>query len=60
MVGGGWLYRRYLAIALDGLRARDGVGELPVPPLSTEQTHALLQPERSGQRGGTRTGDIRD
>jgi AcrR family transcriptional regulator len=37
------LYRRYLGIALDGLRPqREGATDLPVPPLTTQQTHALL------------------
>lgn len=38
------LYRRYLWIALDGLRAAGPDSSLPVPPLTTAQTHALLQP----------------
>jgi AcrR family transcriptional regulator len=42
------LYRRYLAIALDGLRADGPTSELPVPALTTAQTHALLQPTRRG------------
>ncbi|MFC9056727.1 TetR/AcrR family transcriptional regulator [Streptomyces sp. NPDC057074] len=37
------IYRRYLWIFLDGLRpGRDGVSALPVPALTTEQTHILL------------------
>jgi AcrR family transcriptional regulator len=37
------LYRRYLWIALDGLRARpEGLSKLPVEALTTEATHALL------------------
>ncbi|MFE5837468.1 TetR/AcrR family transcriptional regulator [Arthrobacter sp. NPDC056493] len=36
------LYRRYLWIALDGIRARAGAVDLPVEALSTEQTHQLL------------------
>lgn len=40
----GELYRRYLWIALDGLRPhRGGVTDLPVPPLTTQQTHLLLR-----------------
>ena len=38
------LYRRYLWIALDGLRADGHTSELPIPALTTAQTHALLQP----------------
>src|SRR5699024_9371428 len=42
------LYRRYLWIALDGLRA-GGTGtdlsRLPIPPLTTDQAHALLGSE---------------
>lgn len=38
------LYRRYLWIALDGLRAAGPDSSLPIPPLTTAQTHALLQP----------------
>ncbi len=40
------LYRRYLWIALDGLRAASHRSELPVPALTTAQTHTLLQPTR--------------
>jgi AcrR family transcriptional regulator len=37
------LYRRYLALFLDGLRpAREGPSALPVPALSGEQTHAVM------------------
>lgn len=37
------LHRRYLWIALDGLRPRrDTTSPLPVPPLTTEETHILL------------------
>lgn len=37
------LYRRYLRIVLDGLRAEpDGTSPLPVPPLTVQQTHDLL------------------
>lgn len=37
------LYRRYLWIVLDGLRPdRDTTTLLPVPPLTTQQTHTLL------------------
>jgi AcrR family transcriptional regulator len=36
------LYRRYLWIALDGIRARPNAPDLPVAALSTEQTHQLL------------------
>lgn len=40
------LYRRYLQIALDGLRADpSGTTALPVPALSTSQVHTLLQPK---------------
>ncbi|MEY9778079.1 TetR/AcrR family transcriptional regulator [Arthrobacter sp. MW3 TE3886] len=45
----GQLYRRYLWIALDGLRARpEGVSPLPVGPLTTEETHTLLGPPQPG------------
>ena len=37
------LYRRYLAVALDGLRPPGKrVNALPVPPLTTEQLHRML------------------
>lgn len=37
------LYRRYLWLALDGLRpSRTGVSELPVPPLTTAETHTVM------------------
>jgi len=40
------LYRRYLWIALDGLRPeRTGTSRLPIPPLTTQQTHTLLGAE---------------
>ena len=53
----GELYRRYLWIALDGLRPQRGdVTDLPVPPLTTQQTHVLLgtvsdNAEPTGARG---------
>lgn len=51
------LYRRYLWIAIDGLRAHPGdPSTLPVPAPTTAETHALLQPER-GSRGGTHQGE---
>lgn len=40
------LYRRYLWIALDGLRTDNKTSTLPVPALTTLQTHTLLQPKR--------------
>lgn len=43
------LYRRYLWIALDGLRADVRTSKLPIPALTTAQTHALLQPQRQDQ-----------
>ncbi|MGO1510861.1 MAG: TetR/AcrR family transcriptional regulator [Actinomycetaceae bacterium] len=43
------IYRRYLRIALDGLRADGPVTDLPVPALTTLQTHQLLRPIRPGQ-----------
>lgn len=43
------LYRRYLGIALDGLRADGRISELPIPALTTAQTHVLLRPARSDQ-----------
>jgi AcrR family transcriptional regulator len=43
------LYRRYLRIVLDGLRlSASGPSELPVPALSTDETHTLLQPRPQG------------
>lgn len=42
----GRLYERYLRIALDGLRADGLASALPVPALTTAQTHTLLQPHR--------------
>jgi AcrR family transcriptional regulator len=38
------LYRRYLWICLDGLRASAERSALPLPPLTTPETHTLLQP----------------
>lgn len=39
----GELYRRYLWIFLDGLRPdRDQASPLPVPPLTTDETHQML------------------
>lgn len=38
------LHRRYLWIALDGLRASPQHSVLPLPPLTTTETHTLLQP----------------
>jgi hypothetical protein len=39
------LYRRYLTIFLDGMRADPGpLTVLPVAALSTEQTHAIMTP----------------
>lgn len=43
------LYRRYLAIALDGLRSDGPNSELPIPALTTTQTHTLLRPVRPDQ-----------
>ena len=43
------LYRRYLRIALDGLRADGPTSQLPIPALTTAQTHTLLQPTRPEQ-----------
>lgn len=43
------LYRRYLWIALDGLRADGPTSQLPIPALTTTQTHTLLQPTRPEQ-----------
>ena len=39
------LYRRYLWITLDGLRADRDPSPLPVPPLSVDDTHELLRTE---------------
>lgn len=37
------LYRRYLWVFLDGLRpAREAATPLPVPPLTTQETHVML------------------
>ena len=36
------LYRRYLAMFLDGVRADGPCSELPVSPLSVDQTHAVM------------------
>ena len=45
------LYRRYLWIFLDGLRpARDQTTPLPVPPLTTQQTHLMLGAASSAVR----------
>jgi AcrR family transcriptional regulator len=42
------LYRRYLTIFLDGMRADRGpLTALPVAALSTEQTHAIMAPARA-------------
>ena len=39
------LYRRYLQLVLDGLRAAPGPPTpLPVPPLTSDQTHAVMRP----------------
>jgi len=39
------LYRRYLQLMLDGLRAGPGAPTpLPVPPLTSDQTHAVMGP----------------
>lgn len=43
------LFRRYLWIALDGLRADRRTSDLPIPALTTAQTHTLLQPTRQDQ-----------
>lgn len=52
------LYRRYLWIALDGLRAGNASSDLPVPALTTAQTHMLLQPVQLAE-GGARS-DVAD
>ncbi|WP_262107409.1 TetR/AcrR family transcriptional regulator [Arthrobacter sp. Marseille-P9274] len=45
----GQLYRRYLWIMLDGLRApASGQSALPVPALSTPEMHTLLRPRAHG------------
>lgn len=38
------LHRRYLGIALDGIRADAANSPLPIPALSTDDTHTLLSP----------------
>src|SRR5699024_4860535 len=49
------LYRRYLWIALDGLRPeRTGTSRLPIPPLTTQQTHTLLGAEPEPNTGRPR------
>ena len=40
------LYRRYLHIALDGLRADGSVSKLPIAALTTSQAHEMLKPVR--------------
>jgi AcrR family transcriptional regulator len=48
------LYRRYLTIFLDGMRADRGpLTVLPVAALNTEQTHAIMTPD-SPDRASTR------
>ena len=46
------LYRRYLQIAFDGLRAHPTEpSQLPIPALTTEQTHAVMGPtDATGRR----------
>jgi AcrR family transcriptional regulator len=52
------LWRRYLPIVLDGLRARPGdETPLPAPPLAVEQVAAAMQ--RSGSRRGRPPGAAR-
>jgi AcrR family transcriptional regulator len=41
------LYRRYLMMFLDGIRSDKGtLSELPVPPLSVDQTHRSMAPDQ--------------
>lgn len=41
------LYRRYLHLMIDGLRAEPGTpSPLPVPALTSDQTHAVMGPTR--------------
>jgi AcrR family transcriptional regulator len=40
------LYRRYLHLMLDGLRSESS-SPLPVPPLTSDQTHAVMGPATS-------------
>jgi hypothetical protein len=41
------LYRRYLTMFLDGVRADKGtLSELPVPSLSVDQTHRSMAPDQ--------------
>jgi AcrR family transcriptional regulator len=40
------LHRRYLALIIDGLRARPDAAELPIPALTVEETHAVMSPRR--------------
>jgi hypothetical protein len=45
------LYRRYLAIFLDGIRAEAaGPGPLPVPAPTAEHTQQILSPTRPHPR----------
>ena len=45
------LYRRYLHLMLDGLRAEPGASsQLPVPALTSDQTHAVMGPASSQDR----------
>jgi AcrR family transcriptional regulator len=47
------LYRRYLAIFLDGIRADRALSDLPVDALTSDQTHAIMtSPKRSQPRAG--------
>lgn len=39
----GELYRRYLALFLDSIRPGAATAGLPIPPLTTDETHALLR-----------------
>ena len=41
------LYRRYLTMILDGIRADGPDSELPVGPLSVEQTHSVMTASRT-------------
>jgi AcrR family transcriptional regulator len=48
------LYRRYLMMFLDGIRSDKGtLSELPVPPLSVDQTHRSMAPDQPRRLGSS-------
>jgi AcrR family transcriptional regulator len=44
------VWRRAMALVLDGLRAEHAAGELPVPPLGPEQFDAVMASDRTARR----------